>query len=520
MKDIVSYFAFFIFKTYNLLGDKLNYKINGYYLDNEQMKIVLDNSKYLLVVAGAGSGKTLTILGKIGYLIKKQGIPKEDILCISFTREASSSLKKKIKDEFNIDMDVFTFHKLALEILKNKNIKYEITSNDTLDNIIHDFLNTKVLGSPKQMNYILKYFREKYKSKDKYLEYLDKNKKNIEMLEKLLLTFIHLFKCNGYNLESFTNFLKLIRRNIFTYKHNKLFLIIVLNIYLEYEEYLKDNEEIDFDDMIIKATNEVKTTGINKKYKYIIIDEYQDSSYIRFNLIKEIINDTGASLMVVGDDFQSIYRFSGCDLNLFLNFDKYFSSAKVMKIQNTYRNSQELIKIAGNFVMKNKKQIKKKLKSSKHINKPIKVVYYKNIKKQFLKLVLQIYKETLSPILVLGRNNKDVYMILDDKEFKLENDKIIYLKNKDIKIRYLTAHKSKGLEEENVIVINLENKLLGFPNKIKDEKILNLVSSKEKYLYAEERRLFYVALTRTKNYVYLLVPKTNESVFIKELNVN
>ena len=498
----------------------MNYKINGYCLDNEQMKIVLDKSKYLLVVAGAGSGKTLTILGKIGYLINEIKIPKEDILCISFTKEASSSLKKKIMDEFNIDMDVFTFHKLALEILKKKCINYEITSSDTLDSIIHNFIYIKVLSSSKQMSYILKYFKEKYKNKDKYLDYLDKNNKNIEILEKLISSFIHLFKCNGYTIEKFNSFLRIIRRNIFTYRHNKLFLIIVLNIYLEYQDYLKENNEIDFDDMIIKATTEVINNGINKKYKYIIIDEYQDSSYIRFRLIREIINYTESSLMVVGDDFQSIYRFSGCELDLFLNFGKYFKNARVMKISNTYRNSQELIKIAGNFVMKNRKQIRKRLKSRKHINRPIRIVYYKNIKKAFLKLILQIYKETLAPILVLGRNNKDVYMILNDKEFKLDNDRLVYLKNENIKIRYLTVHKSKGLEEENVIVINLENRLLGFPNKIKDERILNLVASKEIYLYAEERRLFYVALTRTKNYVYLLVPKINESVFIKELNIN
>ena len=498
----------------------MNYRINGYYLDKEQIQIVLDKSKYLLVVAGAGSGKTLTILGKIGYLINQIGISKEDILCISFTKEASTSLKEKIKKEFNIDMDVFTFHKLALEILKESKTNYDISSSDTLDNIIHDFIYIRVLSNPKQMSYILKYFKQKYKSKDDYLQYLEKNNKNVYTLEKLILSFIHLLKCNGHNLYSFNNFLKRIKKSIITYRHNKIFLIIVLNIYLEYENYLKENNEIDFDDMIIKATETVKDKGINKKYKYIIIDEYQDSSYIRFSLIKEIINYTDSSLMVVGDDFQSIYRFSGCDLNLFLNFNKFFDNAKIMKIQNTYRNSQELIKIAGNFVMKNKKQIRKKLKSSKHINKPIKIIYYKDIKKEFLKLVLKIHKETTKTILVLGRNNKDVYMILDDKEFKLEADRLVYLKDKSIRIRYLTVHKSKGLEEENVIIINLENKILGFPNKIKDEKILNLVSSKEKYLYAEERRLFYVALTRTKNYVYLLVPKTNQSIFVKELCIN
>ena len=495
----------------------MDFKISGYFLDNEQKQIVLDNSNYLLVVAGAGSGKTLTILGKINYLVNYLNIKKEEILCISFTREASNSLRKKIKDEFNMEMDVYTFHKLSLELLKAKNIMYEITSSDTLENIIHEFIYIKVLSYEKLMKTILKYFKKRYKTRNDYLLFLDKNEDLIKSFEKLISSFIHLFKCRGYDINSFTIFLKKSRINIFKYSHYKAFLIIVLNIYLEYNTYLEENNEIDFDDMIIKAINVVRDKGIDKNYKYIIIDEYQDTSFIRFSLVREIINKTNAKLMVVGDDFQSIYRFTGCDLDLFLNFKKYFKDARVMKIQNTYRNSQELIKIAGDFVMKNNKQIKKKLKSSKRIKNPIRLVYYKNIKIEFRKLLDKLYRENKNNILILGRNNNDIYMILDKRYFKLDNDKLLYLENKDMNIRYLTVHKSKGLEEENIIIINLENKILGFPNQIEDEKVLDFVSLKEKYLYAEERRLFYVALTRTKNIAYLMVPFKNRSVFIDEI---
>lgn len=494
----------------------MNDKIYGYYLDKEQQKIVLDKSKYLLVVAGAGSGKTLTILGKINYLVKYKKINKNDILCISFTKASSESLKEKIKQEFNLDMNVYTFHKLSLEIIKENKIRYNITDKDTLDNIIHNFIFIDVLNNKKYMKRILKHFKIKYKNKKEYLKFIENNEE-VELFEKLISTFIHLFKCNGYKLEDFNLFLKKAKRKIFKYSYNKNFLIIVLNIYLEYEKYLKTNKEIDFDDMIIKATNLVNKKGIKHKYKYIIIDEYQDTSLVRFNLIKEILDKTNSNLMVVGDDFQSIYRFTGCDISLFLNFKKYFKKAKILKIQNTYRNSQELIDIAGNFVMKNKSQINKNLKSNKHINKPIKIVYYENIRRKFIEIINKIHKETNKPILILGRNNKDINILLNNK-IKLENDNLIYLENKNIKMKYLTVHKSKGLEEENVIIINLEDKLLGFPNKIEDSKLLKYVTkNKEKYLYSEERRLFYVALTRTKNNNYLLVPKNKESQFIKEL---
>ena len=417
-------------------------------------------------------------------------------------------------------MPVYTFHKLSLEILKDKK-EYEIAEPSLLENIIHEFFEETILDYNKHMKIVLEYFEIKIKNsiKNSYLNFYYKNKKEIEILEKLLSTFIHLLKCNNYNINDFNIFLKEARKTFSykKYKKEKRFLILALNIYLLYMNYLLENNEIDFDDMIINATNQVIENGITKKYKYIIIDEYQDTSYIRFKLIKEIINKTDANLMVVGDDFQSIYRFTGCDLSLFLNFTNYFPDAKIMKIQNTYRNSQQLIKIAGDFVMKNKNQIHKNLHSNKNLTNPIQIIYYDDIKKQFKELILKIYNSTNHSILVLGRNNKDIYMVLDN-DFKLENDIIIYKNNQNIKITYLTIHKSKGLEDENVIIINLENNILGFPNQIKDEKVLRFVSKNyEKYPYSEERRLFYVALTRTKNYVYLLVPHKNPSVFIDEI---
>ena len=119
--------------------------------------------------------------------------------------------------------------------------------------------------------------------------------------------------------------------------------------------------------------------------------------------------------------------------------------------------------------------------------------------------------------MILGRNNKDINKFID-KEFKLENDKLVWNSHPEILITYLTVHRSKGLECDNVIVINLLDNILGFPSKLQDEKILRLVSlDKHKFPYDEERRLFYVALTRTKNKVYLLTPKSNYSVFVHEL---
>ena len=235
-------------------------------------------------------------------------------------------------------------------------------------------------------------------------------------------------------------------------------------------------------------------------YKYIIIDEFQDTSLIRFNLIKKIKDLSNAILFCVGDDYQSIYHFSGCDINIFLNFTKYVPNSQIKKLKYTYRNSQELIDISSKFVMKNKSQIKKKLLSHKHLDKPIEFIYYINPYKCFKELYNKLKKEN-NDLLILGRNNFDI------NKFNKEKIK-----------EFMSVHSSKGLEAENVILINLTDGLYGFPNKIINSKLIEELHPSDKtFLYAEERRLFYVALTRTKNKVYILVPFFNKSIFIKEL---
>lgn len=471
-------------------SDYILSNINGYSLDKEQRIAVITDECSSLIVAGAGSGKSLTMVGKIRYLIERKHIKEDEILCISFTRDASLNLEKNIKKNYNYNVKVYTFHKLALEILKGKN--YRISNPNTLEYIIDEYFGSIILNNKDMLLHLRKVLCMLDTPYKKILR-----SKELINLKKVIITFINLFKTNNHNLDYF---LKI--------KRNKDLVSIIIDIYYLYEEELKSSGEIDFNDMIVLATIYVKNNGI-KQYKYIIVDEYQDTSYVRYLLIKEIINKTGAKIVCVGDDYQSIYRFNGCDLNMFLNFKKYFGYTKTLKINNTYRNSQELINVAGSFIMKNKRQLYKKLKSKKHIERPIKIRYGNDLKK-----LIDVIRIKHKNILILGRNNFDI-----NKYFKIDNEGNIDYS--DTKIKYLTMHASKGLEEECVIIINLRDDTLGMPSKLQDDKILRYVSSGvDKYPYEEERRLFYVALTRTKNEVYLLVDKKNPSIFVKELVKN
>ena len=267
-------------------------------------------------------------------------------------------------------------------------------------------------------------------------------------------------------------------------------------------------------DNILKAIQFLKTGKRILPYQYVIIDEYQDSSLLRCKLIQVLLQKTNAKIMAVGDDFQSIYRFSGCNLEIFLNFEKYFSHPDILFITNTYRNSQELIDIAGKFIMKNKNQIKKSLYSNKHLEKPIKIIYYEKEQEVLENVLIYLEKKNKKKVLILGRNRKDIYPFLTPNIQWKENCYYYH----DISFLYMTVHQSKGLEEEYVILISLENSMTGFPNKLENDSIFRFLDEKkESYAYEEERRLFYVALTRTKNENYLLVPKKKESIFVKEL---
>ena len=437
---------------------------------NEKQLEAVKSLENTLVVAGAGSGKTFTIVNKIKYLLDNNIYKENELLIISFTNESVNDLKRKI----DYDLDIMTFHKLAITLINNPDMK--ISNEYYLKFIINEYFNSYGKYNKKQNKLIKRILQEM----------------DIDNLKKLIFTFINLYKSN-YN--DINYLLNLYQKSHFI---NKIYFKIILEIYHIYNQEIESSNLYDFNDMIKIATNNINNNIIKTNYKYIIIDEFQDTSLNRFKLIDAIMKQNNAKIFVVGDDYQSIYRFSGCNLDIFLNFNKLVSNLNIINLDYNYRNPKEIIDVANSFIMKNKNQIKKETICLKNINKPIKICFYKN-KRTVIEKILK-YIDT--KYLILGRNNtdKDLFNV-QDKPF-------------------LTIHKSKGLEEDNIILINLTNNNNSLPSKIKNHKIINKLIKTDYYPYEEERRLFYVALTRTRNNIYLLVPKSNYSIFIKELMKN
>lgn len=693
--------------------------INGNSLDLQQRKAIVVNEDSNLIIAGAGCGKTLTMTGKVNYLVKYKKVDPKEILLVTFTKKAAEDMKDRVCTSLSTNINTYTFHKLGLEVISHA-LKTKPEINKDLKKIVHSFLKQKVLENKKIMNFIVEFFayyintvdrkaldlEEEYKimeitkdatfetirskvmeveerkqkknrlkdkkiitikkeevksieelvianflflnginycyereyevdtsdewhcqykpdfylpdfniyiehfginkdgrvpwlnkeGEEKYIESIrwkrethakhktilvetysyeiknrllfqenlllklkelgvrpkkmdygkiykevfinNKSNKQFIEFEKLLENFIQLFKSNNYEAEMFAKIRNEISKedSVFIRDRNSIFMDIVEPIYRIYQQYLKKKKAIDFNDMINQATKLILDgkSDFIKNYKYILVDEYQDTSISKYEFIRAIKNKNNAHIFCFGDDWQSIYRFTGTNINIITRFDKYFKDTEIVKIEKTYRNSQELIDVAANFIMKNPSQISKYLKSDKKLEDPIKILYYNNQKSSLVskyeKLMEAIYlivKEQGedTSILLLGRNNFDInfldYIKYSKLSFKERFGQDIIIQHKDyknLKIKFMTIHKSKGLEDENVIILNCEDELNGFPNKIADDMVLKyLLEEKDPFSFAEERRLFYVALTRTKNLVYLIVPQNKMSIFVKEL---
>lgn len=385
-------------------------------------------------------------------------------------------------------------------------------------------------------------FELKARSNKEVMEMLVAGEENryVRKLINLICRFISNFKVNGYNADEF-NRMYHSTQNV----RSRLFLEICHDCYLEYDRWLKENNAVDFEDMINESARllrEVKEMKQKLDFKYVIVDEYQDISRQRFDLTKALADVTDAKIIAVGDDWQSIYAFSGSDISLFTKFEEKMGYAKMLKIVKTYRNSQEVIDIAGNFIQKNREQITKRLISPKNIKDPVIIYTYDSTRKspkqnrrsgvnyaiahaveiaieQLLEYKKQEGKKP-GTILLLGRYAFDGDHLEKSGLFEYINrgNKLKSVKYPSLDITFMTVHSSKGLGYDDVIIVNGRNETYGFPSKIEDDPVLSFVIRGDRSIdYAEERRLFYVAMTRTKNRVFFIAPEKNPSEFLLEL---
>lgn len=705
--------------------------IEGKSLDLQQRKAIITDEDNNIVVAGAGSGKTTTIAGKVKYLIDKNQVNPKEILLIAFTRKAADEMRNRIKEKMNIDISVKTFHKLGLDILAEaKNEKpsiFDKSNKETIElfasfiehakkdssyfsNLVQFFIywlkpykeekdfdtegeRTNYLIDQKyeglrltgqetfsyklvSENYGLKLvkkkvagqavtYREKLKSQEEvlianflftnsveycyeeryqyktssktfgqykpdfylpeydiYIEHFAIDRKgNVpewfrgdefqtakekynagidwkreehlrnntilietyswEKREGVLLSnlenklkqqgvilkpksneeiWAYLKENTPAEIDNFTTlvftFLVLLKSNNLSVKELRslakeknderalLFLDLFAPIFISYSEFLKESGEIDFSDMINLATEEIKADKFASPYKYIIIDEFQDISLSRYQLIKSLLdNRPDTKLFCVGDDWQSIYRFTGSDIGIFTDFEEYFKSTPLVGferktsksyIENTYRFDNQLIELSSNFILKNPNQIRKTLKSKIQSNKkPFTILNYDynysivNPLHDAFDSIASELNEATATVKLLGRYSHEINEIKEKSKLNFKynhNTKettISHPSYHNLEIDFHTVHTAKGLEADYIIILNGNAGKYGFPTEISDDPLLNfLLSTSDQFPNGEERRVFYVALTRAKKHVYILSNTENRSKFVDEIEVD
>ena len=342
---------------------------------------------------------------------------------------------------------------------------------------------------------------------------LPKNSLKEKAFIRLAVTFITLMKTNCKSLEEIRNQARKAddERSLFVMDN------IVKPVYDKYVQYMREKNLKDFTDIIIEATS-ICNEKEGGEYEYIIVDEFQDISMDRYRFLLALRKGkTQAQLFCVGDDWQSIYRFSGSDMSLFTDFESYFGTTDVKKIETTYRFGNPLVDHSSSFIQKNPIQIKKSIAP---FNKETKtdMLFYEYDRTNYASTISSIVEAipTDKSIFLLGRYTFDDYYLSYSFKSIKRGGKFFYLIG-GREIEFLTVHKSKGLEADYVIILQCNEGSFGFPSTISDDPVLNLIVGKgDEFPYGEERRLFYVAMTRAKIRTCVLFNKKHPSVFVTE----
>ncbi len=294
------------------------------------------------------------------------------------------------------------------------------------------------------------------------------------------------------------------------------FYTLAMPLIKQYFEYCTNKSYLDFNDLILKTINlfhnrPAIADKFSKQFHYILVDEFQDVNTLQVDLLKRLLTPNN-QLFCVGDDWQSIYGFRGSDVKYIINFKKHFRPAELIKLNLNYRSTESIVGASNEVIKNNKHKIKKHIESSKKSNSKIYAFAGQNIEEnvdfavQQIQHLQQAKGYTKDDILFLYRRSKMFSPYF--KRFKEER----------IFASYKTIHASKGLEAKAVFVLGLTEGNGGFPDIWMEDRIFQIIkTTNHNLLLEEERRLFYVAITRAKDLLFLLTEKGNESSFLKEI---
>ena len=286
-----------------------------------------------------------------------------------------------------------------------------------------------------------------------------------------------------------------------------------------YHQMEKEKNEVDFTDTIIRATD-LCNNGHRPDYDYILVDEFQDISMDRYRFLQALRRkDPLTKLFCVGDDWQSIYRFAGSDMALFKQFEKFFGFTKKCFMETTYRFGEPAIADSSRFILANPEQAVKNVHSFKE-DAETKLDFLSTDGRDSIVETVKYLADQIpedKDILLLGRYGFDVNVFKGTELIIHDTKDRVYVTYGKRQMPFLTVHQSKGLECDYIILLNCNGGTMGFPSQINDSPVLKYVLSEpDGYAFGEERRVFYVGITRAKKHTWVLYDTNKPSAFVKE----
>jgi len=293
------------------------------------------------------------------------------------------------------------------------------------------------------------------------------------------------------------------------------FYILVKPLLKRYHEYCTNKSYLDFNEMILQSMALLESDAkalevVSAQYKYILIDEFQDVNNLQVRLIQKILKDE-TQLFCVGDDWQSIYGFRGSNVDYTVNFKNHFKGAEVVKLTKNYRSMPTIVEAGNHVISYNEHKVDKTVLAHKEGQTKIHLYAGKdevaNVE-YVADAVRQLYEQDYQKedILILHRRSADYALYYE------------YFKEMGLEVQHSTIHGAKGLEARAVFILGLHDMPGGFPEVWSTDRIYQLIKTTDlKALMEEERRLFYVAITRAKDELFLLSIKGSPSAFLTEI---
>lgn len=338
-----------------------------------------------------------------------------------------------------------------------------------------------------------------------------------EKLIKTLRTFIVHAKSNRLSYEQMVERATGESSQPFRFRH-EMFLRIYKAVRDRWDAELQKSDSIDFEDMLNLAADHLEAGTWVSPFRLVMVDEMQDASFARARLARALTRARGSHLFAVGDDWQSINRFAGADLSVMTGFEQWFGPGKVLRLQRTFRSPQSLCDISGRFVAKNPAQLSKQVISSTTEYSPT-VSALGVVSEDGMGDAIRRHLSKLNSDLSIAGGTATVFLLGRYRHQEALMPSLSQMKEwKHISVRFSTIHGSKGLEADYVVIAGMVRDKSAFPSRTADDPVLRLaMPAGEAFTHAEERRLFYVALTRARRSVTLVTVENRESPFLLEL---